>query len=308
MPKKPFTPEQIVGKLRQIEVLVSQGKTVPVACREAGIVEQTFYRWRKEYGGLQVAQARKLKAQGDHRHRGLSRGGSGGGKADLEGHRPGKLISPERRRQAVRHAREQGLSERHACRLVGQPRGTQRYQPTQRDDEDQLTQAILALASEYGRYGYRRITALLQQAGWPVGKDRVQRIWRREGLKVPAQQKPRGRLWLNDGSCIRLRPEAPNHVWSYDFVKARTHDSRSLRLLTMIDEYTRECLAIRVARRLNSHHVIETLAECMLQHGVPEHVRSYNGAEMTARRVKQWLRSVGTRPLFIEPGSPWENG
>jgi putative transposase len=200
------------------------------------------------------------------------------------------------------------LSERHACRLVGQPRGTQRYQPTQRDDEDQLTKAIITLASEYGRYGYRRITALLQQAGWNVGRDRVQRIWRREGLKVPAKQKPRRRLWLNDGSCIRLRPERPNHVWSYDFVEARTHDGRSLRLLTMIDEYTRQCVAIRVARRLNSYHVIETLGDCMLEHGVPEHVRSDNGAEMTAERVRKWLETLGTKPLFIEPGSPWENG
>ena len=199
------------------------------------------------------------------------------------------------------------MSERHACRLLGQPRGTQRYQQTQRDDEDQLTKAIIALASEYGRYGYRRITALLQQAGWNVGKDRVQRIWRREGLKVPAKQKPRRRLWLNDGSCIRLRPQKPNHVWSYDFVEARTHDGRSLRLLTMIDEYTRECLAIRVARRLNSYHVIEILGDCMLQHGVPEHV-SDSGAEMTAERVRKWLQTLGTQPLFIEPGNPWENG
>jgi putative transposase len=200
------------------------------------------------------------------------------------------------------------LSERQACRLLHQPRGTQRYQPTQRADEDQLTQAIVALASQYGRYGYRRITALLQHAGWCVGKDRVQRIWRREGLKVPAKQRPRGRLWLNNGSCIRLRPERPHHVWSYDFVEARTHDGRSLRLLTMIDEFTRQCLAIRVARRLNSTHVIELLGECMLQHRVPEHVRSDNGAEMTARRVRNWLAIVGTQPLFIEPGSPWENG
>ena len=200
------------------------------------------------------------------------------------------------------------MSERQACRLVGQPRGTQRYQPTQRDDEEPLTQAIIALASEYGRYGYRRITALLNQAGWKVGKDRVQRIWRREGLKVPAKQKPRSRLWLTDGSCIRLRPEEPNHVWSYDFVHGRTHDGRSLRLLTLIDEFTRRCLAIRVARRLNSHDVIETLGECMLNYGVPEHVRSDNGAEMTAKRVRRWLQKLGAKPLFIEPGSPWENG
>jgi transposase InsO family protein len=183
------------------------------------------------------------------------------------------------------------MSERHACRLVGQWRTAQRYQPTQSEDEDRLTQSILALASKYGRFGYRRITALLKLAGWQVGKDRVQRIWRREGLKVPARQKPRGRLWLNDGSCIRLRPQHRNHVWSYDFVDAQTHDGRSVRLLVMIDEFTRECLAIRVARRLNSAHVIEVLGDCMLAHGVPEHVRSDNGAEMTARRV-----SSGWRP------------
>ena len=127
------------------------------------------------------------------------------------------------------------MSERHACRLLGQWRGTQRYITTQRNDEDALTRAILALASQYGRYGYRRITALLRSAGWQVGKDRVQRIWRREGLKVPQKQRPRGRLWLNDGSCVRLRPVRANHVWSYDFVSVFTHDGRTLLLLTLID-------------------------------------------------------------------------
>ena len=135
---------------------------------------------------------------------------------------------------------------------MGQWRGTQRYIVTQRNDEDELTRAIVQLASEYGRYGYRRIAALLRDAGWDVGKDRVQRIWRREGLKVPQKQRPRGRLWLNDGSCVRLRPEHENHVWSYDFVSALTHEGRTLRLLALIDEYSRKCLAIRVARRLNS--------------------------------------------------------
>ena len=126
------------------------------------------------------------------------------------------------------------MSERYACRLLGQWRGTQRYEPIHRVDEDALTRAIIALGANYGRYGYRRITALLRSAGWEVGKDRVQRIWRREGLKVPQKQRPRGRLWLNDGSCVRLRPERPNHVWSYDFMSARTHEGRTLRLLTLL--------------------------------------------------------------------------
>ena len=179
---------------------------------------------------------------------------------------------------------------------------------TQRDQEDGLTRAIVQLASQYGRYGYRRITAVLQRAGWNVGRDRVQQIWRREGLKVPAKQKPRGRLWLNDGSCVRLRPEHENHVWSYDFVSGFTHDGRTLRLLTLIDEYTRRCLALRVARRLNSYDLIETLADVMLEHGVPEHIRSDNGPEFVALKLRQWLSAVGAKTLYIEPGSPWENG
>jgi transposase InsO family protein len=177
-----------------------------------------------------------------------------------------------------------------------------------RADEDALTQAILALAAQYGRYGYRRITEMLHRAGWPVGVDRVLRIWRREGLKVPSKQRPRRRLWFNDGSCIRLRPERRNHVWSYDFVEAQTHDGRKVRLMTLIDEFTRECLAIRVARRINSLGVLETMADAMLVRGIPEHIRSDNGPEMTAKIVRSWLANVGAKTLYIEPGSPWENG
>lgn len=207
------------------------------------------------------------------------------------------------------HARqEHGISERRACQLANQPRGTQRYQPTQRDDEDALTRAIITLASQYGRYGYRRITAELNKAGYPVGKDRVERIWRREGLKVPQKQKPRGRLWLNDGSCVRLRPERPNHVWSYDFVSTFTQDGRTVRMLNLIDEHTRECLAIRVGRRLNSRHVMEVLAGAMVEHGIPEHLRSGNGPEFVSKELRKWLARTGAKTLYIGPGSPWENG
>ena len=173
---------------------------------------------------------------------------------------------------------------------TGRPRPSWRWQPSM------------------GAMGIRRITQLSNQAGWDVGTDRVQRIWRREGLKVPWKQRPRGRLWLNDGSCIRLRPERRNHVWSYDFVEAETHDGRKLRLMALIDEFTRECLAIRVARRINSFGVLETMADVMLMRGVPEHIRSDNGAEMTAKVVRNWLTRVGAKTLYIEPGSPWENG
>jgi putative transposase len=209
----------------------------------------------------------------------------------------------------VSHARQaHRLSERHACLVLKQPRGTQRYRPTQRDDEDRLTQAIVTLASQYGRYGYRRITALLGRTGWSVGKDRVERIWRREGLKVPKKQKPRGRLWLNDGSCVRLRPEHANHVWSYDFVSAKTHDGRTVRMLNLIDEHTRESLLVRPERRWSSAKVIEALADVMVMKGVPEHIRSDNGPEFVARDLRQWLAATGAKTLYIEPGSPWENG
>ncbi len=200
------------------------------------------------------------------------------------------------------------LSERSACRIVGQPRGTQRYVPTQKPDEDELTRNIVYLASEYGRYGYRRITAMLNDGGLEAGKDRVQRIWRREGLKVPRKQPKRARLWLADGSCIRLRPEYPNHVWSFDFVETHTHDGRRIRLMTLIDEFSRKCLAIRVARRINAIGVIETLASVMLLEGVPAFIRSDNGPEMVAKVLREWLTTLGTKSLYIEPGSPWENG
>ncbi len=200
------------------------------------------------------------------------------------------------------------MSERRACRVLNQPRATQRYEPKVSNDEAALTKRIIEVACEYGRYGYRRVTALLRQEGWHVNHKRVERIWRREGLKVPQKQPRRGRLWLNDGSCIRLRPQYRDHVWAYDFVSVRTHDGRPLRLLVIVDEHTRECLAIDVARRLNSEDVLEQLAWLFVIRGVPEHIRSDNGPEFTAEAVRDWLKRVGVRTLFIEPGSPWENG
>ncbi len=194
------------------------------------------------------------------------------------------------------------------CRVIKQPRSTQRYRRVGADDEAALTEAIVRLASEYGRYGYRRVTALLRREGWHVNHKRVERIWRREGLKVPVKQPKRGRLWLNDGSCIRLRPSWPNHVWAYDFVMARTHDGRAFRMLTIIDEYTRECLAIDVARHLRSDDVLHRLAELFVDRGPPAHIRSDNGSEFTAKAVREWLARIGVKTLYIEPGSPWENG
>jgi len=209
----------------------------------------------------------------------------------------------------VSRVREQlGISERRACRVLGQSRSTQRRRPQTPDDEAALTADIIALAKQYGRYGYRRITALLRSAGWVVNKKRVERIWRREGLKVPAKQPKRGRLWLTDGLCIRLRPERPNHVWAYDFVEDRTHDGRKYRMLNIVDEFTREALAIRIDRRLRSTDVIATLADLFILRGIPGHIRSDNGSEFVAAAVKDWIAAVGAKTAYIEKGSPWENG
>ena len=201
-----------------------------------------------------------------------------------------------------------GVSERRACTVLGQVRKTQRRTSCVTNEEERLRAQIIELATKYGRYGYRRITAMLNRDNWMVNHKRVERIWRREGLKVPQKQPKRKRLWLNDGSCIRLRPEYKDHVWSYDFVMARTANGKAFRILVIIDEYTRECLAMRVARRITSGDVLEVLYELFLLRGVPEHIRSDNGPEFTAKAVRRWLNRVGVKTLFIEPGSPWENG
>ena len=192
--------------------------------------------------------------------------------------------------------------------MLGQHRSTQRRIPRGRDDEDRLVADMIELARQYGRYGYRRIAALLRDAGWQVNDKRVERLWRREGLKVPAKQPKRGRLWLNDGSCIRLRADGPDHVWSYDFVHHQTYDGRAFRMLNVLDEFTRESLAIRVRRKLSSIDVIDVLTDLFILRGIPAWIRSDNGPEFVAEAVRRWVAAVGAKTAFIEPGSPWENG
>ena len=310
MGRKRHTPEQIITGLREAEVGLARGKSVKLISRELGITEQTYYRWRREYGGMKVSQARRLKELERENGR-LKRA-----VADLtldklivEEAAQGKLLSPERRRRCVVRVRQQlGASERRACRVLGQPRTTQRRARKVASDEGALRGDIVRLASRFGRYGYRRVTDMLRIEGWGVNHKRVERIWRQEGLKVPERQPKRGRLWLNDGSCIRLRPLYRGHVWSYDFVASRTHDGRALKLLTVLDEHTRECLAIVVARKIRSHDVLEVLADLFVRHGPAEYLRSDNGPEFTAKLVRRRLGRVGVETLFIEPGSPWENG
>ncbi|WP_421701028.1 IS3 family transposase [Aliiroseovarius sp.] len=307
---KRHKPEEIVTKLRQVEVLCGQGMPRVDAIRQVQITEQTFYRWRKQYGGMgtdQLKELKRLQKENDRLRRAVS--DLTLDKLILSEAAPGKLLSPSRRRACVEHVRSQfHISERRACRVLGQHRSTQRRMPVGRADEDRLVADMIALTRQYGRYGYRRIAALLRDAGWLVNDKRVERLWRREGLKVPMKQPKKGRLWLNDGSCVRLRPKYRNHVWSYDFVHHRTDDGKVFRTLNILDEYSRECLAIRVQRKLNSTEVIDALTDLFILRGVPAFIRSDNGPEFIAQSVRDWIAAVGAKTAYIEPGSPWENG
>ena len=192
---------------------------------------------------------------------------------------------------------------------MGQARATQRRNLSPPSDEKQLIDDIIVLATRYGRYGYRRITALLNnEHGWRVNHKRVERIWRKEGLKVLKKQPKRSRLWFNDGSCIRLRPGHIDHVWSYDFMIDRTANGRVFKILNIIDEYTRECLAMLIARKIKNQDVIDLSFNLFIFRSIPDHICSDNGSEFTAKVVRKWLERLGVKTLFIESGSPWENG
>lgn len=208
----------------------------------------------------------------------------------------------------VSSCQKYGISERKACAALDIPRSVQRYIPTKPNDDMALQEDIIRLASKYGRYGYRRVTALLWADGWRVNHKRVERIWRQEGLKVPQKQSKRGRLYFNDGSCIRLKPAYQNHVWSYDFVSDRLANGKKIRMLTVIDEFTRKCLAIRVAYRLSSDDVLDVLSDVFLLEGMPDFIRSDNGSEFTAKMLQDWLEKLKVKTAYITPGSPWENG
>jgi putative transposase len=199
------------------------------------------------------------------------------------------------------------VSERRACRALGVPRSSQRYVGAEREREEELLLRIRALARENPRYGYRRIRALLKREGRAVNLKRVHRLWRREGLKVPQVQRKRRRLGGSENGCTRHRAERPNHVWSYDFVMDQTAEGKRLKMLPVVDEFTRECLTIEVERSLTAEDVVSTLEYLFEVRGVPEHIRSDNGPEFIAEAVKSWLARRGSKTLYIEPGSPWEN-
>lgn len=192
--------------------------------------------------------------------------------------------------------------------MIEQSRSTQRYKFIQNDFDDFIRKRTIEIAREYGRYGYERVTEMIKSEGYAVNKKRIELIWRQEGLKVPYKQPKRARLWLTDGSTIRHRPEYKNHVWSYDFVSDQTYDGRKIKVLNVIDEYSRELLISFTARRIRSQDVIFILADLFLKNGMPQFIRSDNGPEFVAKELMKWFKSLDVNPLFIQPGSPWENG
>ena len=198
-------------------------------------------------------------------------------------------------------------SERRACGAVDQPRSTQRYQPRQAEDERELVKRMKELSGRHPRYGYRRVWALLRDEKFGVNVKRIHRLWKREGLKVPRKQRKRRRLGQSANSCTRYKAEHRDHVWSYDFVMDQTAEGKRLKLLPVVDEFTRECLAIEVERSLTAQDVVSTLAYLFELRGAPLFIRSDNGPEFIAQAVKTWLENSGAGTLYIEPGSPWEN-
>jgi putative transposase len=200
------------------------------------------------------------------------------------------------------------VSQRRACRLIGQPRGTQRLKPADRSAGEKLVERVLELARKNPRYGYRRVWALLRAEGWRVNRKRVHRLWREQGLKVPQKRRKKRRLGASANGCVRRRAERPGQVWAWDFVHDRTADGRPLKWLSVVDEFTRECVALEVRRGMTAEAVVAILAGLVRERGAPGHVRSDNGPEFIARAIRDWLGRAGVAALYIEPGSPWENG
>jgi len=215
------------------------------------------------------------------------------------------MVSPARKRRAVEHLEEQHeVSQRRACRVVGQPRATQRYVPRTRDDEPVLLRRMHELVRQHPRYGYRRIWALLRMEGWRVNRKRIWRLWRREGFKVPRKQRKKRRLGHSGNSIVRHRPRHKDHVWCWDFIHDRDEAGRPLKWFALTDEYTRECLALEVARSMTATDVIDILSQVLLIRGVPKHIRSDNGPEFIAGAIRRYLATAGVGTLYIAPGSP----
>ncbi|MEZ6194500.1 MAG: IS3 family transposase [Planctomycetota bacterium] len=307
--RKRHTPDEIIRKLRDAEVHMAEGKTIAEVAKLIGVSEQTFARWRNQYGGMKGSDAKRLKELEDENRR-LKKlvAEQALDNAMLKDIAPGKLLSPTRRRRAVEHLREEhGVSERRACKVHGQPRSTQRRREESPGRYLPLVRQLKELAARFPRWGTPKMTDFINKSGPPVNHKRIERLWRKEGMQVPMKARKRRRLGSSENGITRRAATEVNEVWSYDFVFDRTEDGRRLKILTVVDEYSRECLAIEVGRRFKANDVIDVLTGLMIERGTPRFLRSDNGPEFIARRLRRWLGQHGVRTLFIEPGSPWQN-
>ncbi|MFN7811046.1 MAG: IS3 family transposase, partial [Planctomycetia bacterium] len=310
--------EQIVGLLRQADVDLGKGATVPDVCRRLGISQQTYYRWRTKFGGMDPKMAKQLQElqKENSRLKKLVADQALDMLILKEAARP-KLTCPERRRRTVESVRrtlgQEKVSERRVCRVLGQNRGTQRHRPRKVDGDREFLGVMRKIVETFPRNGCERTHRVLTGpeafGGWKVNIKRVHRIWKEEHMQVPQKQRKRRRLpGSSANGCVRHRAQYRNHVWSYDFLTERTEDGRQLRILVVIDEFTRECLAIEVARSFTARDVIMTLQYLFAVRGAPEHLRSDNGPEFVAKEIQEWLARACVRTLYIQKASPWENG
>jgi putative transposase len=307
--RKRHSPEQIVRKLRDADAMLNAGKDLAAVLQALEISESSYDRWRNQYGAREGRGSGATEEAGGREPAAQGAGGrEGAGYQGPQAECRGKLVSPARKREAVTKLRTQlAMSERRACRVLDQPRSSQRRK-SPKDDEAGLVKRMLELVREHPRFGYRRIGVLLRAEGYRAGATRMLRLWRQEGLKVPQKKRKRRRLGTSDNGLVHRRAEAKDHVWTWKSVFDRTTAGSPLKWLSIVDEYTRECLALKADRSITSEDVIDTLAELLAMRGVPQCIRSDNGPEFIAHAVRQWLGQVGVETLYVEPGSPWENG
>ncbi|MCP5034665.1 MAG: IS3 family transposase, partial [Actinomycetia bacterium] len=307
--RRRHTPEQIIRKLAEGHKLMAGGMDLEEVCREFAIAESTWHRWVAQYGGMKANDAKRLKElEGENARLKKLLAEAELDKLMLKEIGGGKLLTPNRRRDAVSMCQDRfGVSQRRACKVVGQHRSTQRRPaPEPTDEEAELRRWLRAFSKRRPRWGWRRAWKQRRRLGYGENKKRIRRLWRAEGLKVP-QRGPKKRLAGIGTHVGAMSPIRPNALWAMDFQFDTTVDDRTLKMLNVIDEYTRECPAIVVDRRIDADRVVEVLDRLAAQRGYPAYVRFDNGGEFIAAVVDQWCRTNGVGSIFIDPGSPWQN-
>ena len=306
MKKRQHTTEQIIRKLEEGDRRLAEGLTIEEVCKHLEITPSTWFRWRNQFGGLKADDAKELRELRKENGRLKKIVADQALDIDISGDRPGKLLTPNRRRAAVTRLEERfGVSERRACAVVGQARSTQRLAPPAPSD-DELRAFLRTFSAQRPRWGWRRALVAAREAGYVVNHKKIQRLWREEGLKVPYRKRkkpPRG-IGVRVGAMC---PIAPDVIWAMDFQFDQTADGRQLKLLNVVDEFTRERLAIEVERSIDADHVVRVLERLARERRAPRYVRFDNGPEFIAHAVADWCRFNGTGTLFIDPGSPWQN-